>query len=245
MHIAVLATNTDDSAFAARHPRDVEKFRVLLQGVRPGWQVTAFDLPMGEFPEEVQGFDGFLIGGSPASVHDEDAWIERLFAVIRAAFAAGKPLAGACFGHQAIAKALGGVVGPNPGPFVLGTAETEVVSPAPWMEPVARFRLAAAHGEQVTELPRGAEVVGVTPGCPAAAYRIGDKVFATQYHPEMTPEFLAALVEEFAPHFPAEVGAAARRSLAMGTEGPRFAEWIARFFEMAQDKTPSSAASRP
>jgi GMP synthase-like glutamine amidotransferase len=143
------------------------------------------------------------------------------------------PLAGACFGHQAIAKALGGAVGPNPGPFVLGTAETEIVSPAPWMEPVARFRLAAAHGEQVTVLPKGAEVVGRTPGCPAACYRIGARVFATQYHPEMTPGFLAALVEEFAPHFPAEVGVAARASLSLGTEGPRFAEWIARFFEAA------------
>lgn len=234
MHIAVLATNTDDSAFAARHPRDVEKFRVLLQGVRPGWQVTAFDLPQGEFPEALQGFDGFLIGGSPSSVHDEDAWIGRLMTLIREGFAAGLPLAGACFGHQAIAKALGGVVGPNPGPFVLGTAETEVIAPAPWMEPVARFRLAAAHGEQVTVLPKGAEVVGRTEGCPAACYRIGERVFATQYHPEMTPEFLAALVEEFAPKFPAEVGKTARYSLPLATEGPRFAEWIARFFEAAR-----------
>ncbi len=233
MHIAVLATNTDDSEFAARHPRDVEKFRVLMQGVRPGWKIAAFDLPKGEFPDDVQGFDGFLIGGSPSSVHDEDAWIERLLSVIREAFAAGKPLAGACFGHQAIAKALGGTVGPNAGGFVLGTAETEVLAPAPWMEPVAAFRLAAAHGEQVTVLPPGAEVIGRTEGCPAACYRIGDRVFATQYHPEMVPEFLAALVEEFAPHFPPEVGEAARASLALGTEGPRFAEWVARFFERA------------
>lgn len=233
MHIAVLATNTDDSAFAARHPQDVEKFRVLLHGVRPGWRVSAFDLPKGEFPDTLQGFDGVLIGGSPSSVHDEDAWIGRLMALIREGFAAGVPLAGACFGHQAIAKALGGTVGPNPGAFVLGTAETEVISPAPWMEPVARFRLAAAHGEQVTQLPPGAQVVGVTPGCPAACYRIGGRVFATQYHPEMTPEFLTALVEEFAPKVPAEVGAAARDSLSHATEGPRFAEWIARFFDGA------------
>jgi GMP synthase-like glutamine amidotransferase len=234
MHIAVLATNTDESAFAARHPRDVEKFQVLLHGVRPEWKVSAFDLPKGQFPKDVEGFDGFLIGGSPSSVHDEDAWIERLLSVIRAAYAAGKPLAGACFGHQAIAKALGGTVGPNHGPFVLGTADTEIVSPAPWMEPVAHFRLAAAHGEQVTVLPPGAEVVGRTPGCPAACYRIETSVFATQYHPEMTPEFLAALVEEFAPQFPVEVGEAAKASLPLGTEGPRFAEWVARFFEQAK-----------
>jgi GMP synthase-like glutamine amidotransferase len=233
MHIAVLATNTDDSDFAARHPRDGVKFTALLHGARPGWQVTAFDLPKGDFPDTLQGFDGVLIGGSPSSVHDKDAWIARLMRLILQAYAAGMPLAGACFGHQAIAKALGGTVGPNPGPFVLGTAETEVIAPAPWMEPVARFRLAAAHGEQVTVLPPGAEVVGRTEGCPAACYRIGRRVFATQYHPEMTPAFLAALVGEFAPQFPAEVGEAARVSLELGAEGPRFAEWIARFFESA------------
>jgi GMP synthase-like glutamine amidotransferase len=230
VHIAVLATNTDDSDFAARHPRDVEKFTRMILGVRPTWRVTAFDLPKGEFPDELQEFDGVLIGGSPSSVHDEDPWIERLLGLIRKGFAAAVPLAGACFGHQAIAKALGGTVGPNASGFVLGTAVTEVVAPAPWMDPVAAFRLAAAHGEQVTVLPAGAEVVGRTKGCPAACYRIGRQVFATQYHPEMTPEFLAALVREFAPKFPVEVGAAARASLAARPEGPRFAEWIARFF---------------
>jgi GMP synthase-like glutamine amidotransferase len=99
---------------------------------------------------------------------------------------------------------------------------------------VTAYPLAAAHGEQVTRLPPGAEVVGRTKGCPAAAYRIGDRVFSTQYHPEMTPEFLAALVAEIAPQFPTAVGEAAAASLRLGTEGPRFAEWVARFFEQAR-----------
>lgn len=233
MHIAVLVTNTDESDFAARHPRDVEKFRRLIAGVRPGWRVSTFDLPKGDFPEGLQGFDGVLIGGSPASVLDDEPWVHRLMAVIRAAFAAGVPMVGACFGHQAIAQALGGRVGANPGPFVLGASETEIVAPAPWMEGAGRIRLAAAHGEQVLNLPEGAEVIGRSEGCAVAAYRIGARVFATQHHPEMTPEFAAALVEEFAPHFPPEVGEAGRLALQGGIEGPRFGEWIARFFEQA------------
>ena len=44
--------------------------------------------------------------------------------------------------------------------------------------------------------------------CPVAAYRVGTRVFATQHHPEMTPDFAAALVEELSPHFPPEVGEA-------------------------------------
>jgi GMP synthase-like glutamine amidotransferase len=233
MHIGLLVTNTDRSAFAARHPRDAEKFRTLIAAVRPDWQTTAFDLPAGEFPTEVKRFDGFLIGGSPASVHDDRPWIARLFVLIREAHAGSLPLVGVCFGHQAITMALGGRVGPNPGPFVLGAAETEVVAAPAWMTGSQVFRLAAAHGEQVIDLPAGAEVIGRSPGCPFAAYRIGKTVFSTQYHPEMTPEFATALVEEFAPDFPETVGTVARASLHGGIEGPRFAEWIARFLEQA------------
>lgn len=233
MHIALLVTNTDDSEFAARHPRDAEKFRRLIATARPDWQVTAYDLPKGEFPEGLQGFGGVLIGGSPASVLDAEPWIARLMTLIRTVNSAGMPMVGACFGHQAIAHALGGRVGANPGPFVLGAAETEITSPAPWMDGATRIRLAAAHGEQVLDLPPAAEVIGHSPGCPVAAYRVGTRVFATQHHPEMTPDFAAALVEELSPHFPPEVGEAAREALKPGIEGPRFAKWIARFFEQA------------
>lgn len=233
MHIGLLVTNTDDTAFAARHPRDAAKFTALIHAARPGWQVTPFDLPKGEFPVSPQEFDGLLIGGSPASVLDDAGWITRLMDLIRTAHAAGNPIVGACFGHQAVAQALGGRVGPNPGPFILGAAETRITAPAPWMADPAPIRLAAAHGEQVLELPPDAEIIGQSEGCPVAAYRIGTRVFATQYHPEMTPGFIAALIEEFAPKFPPAVGAAARQSLRAGIEGPRFAEWIARFFEQA------------
>lgn len=234
MHIAVLVTNTDQSAFAMRHPRDAEKFTQLLNGARPDWQVTSFEVTEGDFPAALAGFDGVLIGGSPASVNDETHWIERLAKMIREAFAEGMPMVGVCFGHQAIAQALGGAVGPNPGAFVLGTTGTRFTGHAPWLpEEAAEITLASAHGEQVTVLPPGAEVLGESLSCPIAAYRIGSSVFATQHHPEMTPDFLAALVEEFTPEFPPEVGARARASLVKTPEGPRFAEWIARFFEQA------------
>lgn len=234
MHIAVLVTNTDQSAFAARHPRDAEKFTALLKGARPDWQVTTFEVTENVFPASLKGLDGLLIGGSPASVNDDNHWIERLSGLIREAFAAEIPMMGVCFGHQAIAQALGGTVGPNPGNFILGTTETTFTAQAPWMPADAnKVTLASAHGEQVTALPQGAEVLGESSACPIAAYRIGSLVFATQHHPEMTPAFLAALVEEFAPKFPAEVGARARASLVQAPEGPRFAEWIARFFEQA------------
>ena len=41
-------------------------------------------------------------------------------------------------------------------------------------------------------------------------------------------------VEALESEFPAAVGESARASLKLGTEGPRFAEWIARFFEQSK-----------
>lgn len=233
MHIAVLVTNTDDSAFAARHPRDAEKFAAMVHAVRPAWRVSAFDLVRGDFPGDPAAFDGLLIGGSPASVNDGAPWIVRLTGLVRDA--AGRvPMAGACFGHQAIARALGGRVGPNPGGWVLGTVDLTLSGTAPWTDGPETLRIAAAHNEQVLAMPPGAAVLGHSAGCPVAAFRIGERVFCTQHHPEMTPGFIAALVEEIAPRLPPATAEAARASLAKPTEGPRFADLIARFFELAQ-----------
>jgi GMP synthase-like glutamine amidotransferase len=234
-----LVTNTDDSAFAARHADDAAKFRALIQGLRPDWRVSGFDLPAGAFPDDPAQFDGFVIGGSPSSVHDDAPWITRLMALIRDIVAKRQPLFGACFGHQAIAKALGGKVGANPGGWVFGVTETDVVAPASWMQ-AGNIRVNAAHSEQVLQLPLGAEVMARNPACAVGAYRIGDRVFATQYHPEMTAAFMAALVEEYAGEMPVTVADEARRSLAVPADMARMAGWIIGFFEQAQD----SAASK-
>jgi GMP synthase-like glutamine amidotransferase len=232
MHIAVLVTNTDDSAFAARHPRDAEKFRDMLRAVRPGWKVTAFDLVRGDFPADPGAYDGLLIGGSPASVHDAAPWIARLSGLIRQV-AGQVPMAGVCFGHQAIAQALGGRVGANPCGWVLGCVDLELTDPAAWTDGPATLRIAAAHNEQVLSLPRGAVAMGRSTGCPVAAFRMGDRIFCTQHHPEMTAGFIAALVEEVAPGLPESQAVAARNSLQTPPQGPVFARWMAAFLEAA------------
>lgn len=70
MHLALLMTNTDESAFAQRHPKDGEKFAQLIQSVRPTWQVTSYSAKDGAFPADITAYDGVMISGSPASVHD-------------------------------------------------------------------------------------------------------------------------------------------------------------------------------
>ena len=232
MHIAILVTNTDESDFSQRYPKDGAKFIALLAPLRPAWRFSVHVVKDSDFPESLAGIDGLIVTGSPASVHDDAPWIARLLHLLRQAVAAGVPVFGACFGHQAIAVALGGTVERNPDGWVLGLVETR-------MEGLGAIRLYAAHLEQVVKLPPGARVIGATPGCAVAAMRIGAGVLTTQYHPEMTPGFIAALVEELDGKLPAEVIAQARASLVQDAETGRIAVHIAAFFE-GQD----SAAKR-
>lgn len=235
MHLAVLMTNTDESDFAQAHPKDGDKFAQMVAAVRPSWKVTSFSVKDGVFPSDISIFDGVMISGSPASVHDADVWVADLLDLIRATYAKHIPMFGACFGHQAIALALGGQVGPNPDGWVFGVTTVDVVSKADWMRGLPdTLNQYGAHIEQVTALPAGAEVLTANTSCPVAGFQIGDLVYTTQNHPEMTPDFIAALVTEYAPKLPAGVGDMAKASLGQNVDGQVYAESIALFFEAAR-----------
>jgi GMP synthase-like glutamine amidotransferase len=223
MHIALLMTNTDESEFAQAHPKDGEKFTTMIHSVRPDWRVTVFPVKDGVFPPEGTRLDGWLIGGSPASVHDSDAWVAELFTLIRRLVAEGQPLFGACFGHQAIAMALGGHVAKNPGGWVFGLVDTEIEG--------VPMKLYGSHVEQVVDLPPGAVVLGGTAECPVGSFAIPGRVMTTQYHPEMSHSFISDLVEEYASELPGDVVARARDSLTVRADSDAIAERIARFFE--------------
>ena len=63
MKIAILMTNTDESDFAQRHPKDGEKFADFIQLVRPEWETVVFSVKDGNFPSDITEFDGFMITG--------------------------------------------------------------------------------------------------------------------------------------------------------------------------------------
>jgi GMP synthase-like glutamine amidotransferase len=231
--IGILMTNTDVSPFAQKHPKDGEKFTTLMKSVRPEWMLTVYDVTQAEFPSSPAECDGYVITGSPASVNDTAAWVDKLLDFIPALAAAGVPAVGCCFGHQAIAKAMGGHVANNSGGWAFGTAETQFATLESWMQPPTRqLTLFAAHNEQVTQLPAGANALGGSAFCPFASFKMGTQFFTTQYHPEMTPEFITALSHEIAKYVGEPIAVEARRQATQPTHGPHFAEWMARFLEL-------------
>lgn len=234
MHIGILVANTDKSDFAQRWPKDGEKFRALLQPLRPQWTFTAISVKDGVFPDHLDQFDGFVITGSPASAAGNDPWILKLMGLIREIDRKKMPTVGVCFGHQLIGRALGGEVGKNPGGWGFGVAPTHFEETEKWMEPKrGTLKLYSAHSEQLLRPPVGAVVLGGDEHCAVGSYRIGDHIFTTEYHPEMSPDFISALADEIAPDVGADIAAIAKQQVVTEqADGKVFAQWMVNFFEM-------------
>lgn len=187
--IAILKTGAPPPALAARHGDYPAMFRDLLGD---GFVLETFDVQAGEWPD-AGAFDAAIITGSAAGVYEGDGWIGELLDWIRAAKGQTK-LVGVCFGHQAMAQALGGRVEKSDRGWGVGLHRYEVLSPEPWMTPgAATVAIPASHQDQVVEAPSDARVLLRSDFTPFAGLAWGEDAISFQPHPEFTPAFAIEL----------------------------------------------------
>lgn len=138
--------------------------------------------PFDKIPAVDADLRGVILSGSPYSVRDEDAPRPEL-----AAFRGKYPLLGICYGAQWLAYNGGGSVEPatkreygragfsvkdSADALLSGLPETSTV----WM----------SHGDTITSLPAGVEVIGSTASVENAAFRFSsEKTWGIQFHPEV------------------------------------------------------------
>ncbi len=147
--------------------------------------------PFNQAPEErLRAFNprGIILSGGPCSVTDKNSPFPPEYI-----YQLGLPIFGICYGQQAMVEQLGGKVEPGD-TREFGRAYVDVTGHNALLDGVwdprkpggAHEQVWMSHGDRVTKLPPGFEVVGTSEGAPYAM--IADenrKFYAVQFHPEV------------------------------------------------------------
>jgi GMP synthase-like glutamine amidotransferase len=208
----------------------VDMFRSLLDAHEPGLELVPYDVIGGELPPEPTACDGWLCTGSRHAVDDDHGWIAELSGFVRDVRDAGVPFVGVCFGHQVLARALGGRVERARSGWGAGIRAVSVEgggSAGGTSPPQGTLALHFMHRDQVTVLPPQGEVLGRAEHCPVALLRVGERMVGIQAHPEFTTAYAEALLADRVPLIGEEAVAAARAGLAQPTDEGRVARWMA------------------
>ena len=144
-------------------------------------------------PETMDEHEGAVVFGGPQSVHDhavlpairaEIDWVPR-------ACESGKPFLGICLGAQMLAFALGAKVAFHPAE--LHEIGYTTIRPLPsWRGMLDTPRAFYQWHKEGFDLPRGAEALATGDMFPNQAYRLDEKIYGLQFHPEVTRPIIEA-----------------------------------------------------
>lgn len=175
---------------------EYESFRTAMR--LDGTQLAQLDLVREALPPDVfDRYSGFLIGGSPFNTTDPESAktdvqrrLEAQLETLAAHAAEGTtPAMFTCYGIGVVTRLLGGEVSraypEDTGPTVVEVT-TEGASDPLFGSLAGRFTALTAHKEGSAAPPPGGVLLATNDGCPVQAYRVGDSLYATQFHPEPT-----------------------------------------------------------
>lgn len=190
--LVYLCARPQQGAAAAEY----ESFRTAMRAEESElerWDLVAAPLPA----DALDRWRGFVVGGSPFNVTDPESTktdiqrrVEADLARLAHEAADGR-VAGlfTCYGIGVATRALGGEVTrahpEDTGPTVVSLRPEAATDPL-FGGLADRFEALTAHKEGVDTLPPGAVLLATGDACPVQAYRVGERLYATQFHPEPT-----------------------------------------------------------
>lgn len=156
-------------------------------------QVEVHSLLLEDYHPTLSDWDAFLVGGSGnyGVVNNTSEWYLRAQELLRDIVQARLPLFCSCFGHQALAAALGGEVVTDRSRSELGTFPISLTA-AGRQDPLFSelpdpFTAQLGHNDHVVTLPQGGVHLARSQNSDIQAYRLeGFPVYATQFHPELS-----------------------------------------------------------
>jgi GMP synthase (glutamine-hydrolysing) len=151
-------------------------------------EIRAFDMT----EEEIRDFDprGIILAGGPESVHAGESPRAP-----QCVFELSIPVLGICYGMQTMAEQLGGKVEPS-NVREFGYAQIKAHGKSALLHDIrdhvshdgdSLLDVWMSHGDKVTEMPAGFELMASTESCPIAGMYCEEKDFyGVQFHPEVT-----------------------------------------------------------
>ncbi len=175
---------------------EYESFRAAMR--LDAAQLGRHDLVRTPFtPAVFDDWSGFVIGGSPFNVTDPEsaktaaqraveAGLERIAAH---AVGGGAGALFTCYGIGVVTRMLGGQVSrahPEDAGAVGVELSAEGARDRLFGTLATRFTALTAHKEGSADVPPTATLLATGDRCAVQAYRVGDRLYATQFHPEPT-----------------------------------------------------------
>ncbi len=200
----------------------------------PEVEIVTYDAIDGEIPADPAECDAWITTGSRHSVNDAEPWIRDLEEFVREVAKQEIPFVGVCFGHQLIAKALGGTVVQSDRGWGVGAKEVNV------REDVGlgkSYTVLTSYQDQIEELPPGAEILGWNEHCPVSMIGVGANMIGIQGHPEFDPEYSRALMAARRGRvIPEPTVDAGMQTLAEPMDSKLLAGWILDFVRRSSDR---------
>ena len=172
---------------ASEHPGS---FRNYLQ--EDGIEWCPVVLNEGALIPDLEGFDALWVMGGPMDVWEEEKypWLRREKAVIQeAVLDRNMPYLGICLGHQLLADALGGEVGPAK-QSEIGVFDIDKTSAGlqnSFLNDLPNtFKCLQWHSAEVKRVPNSANVLASSSACEIQAMAINNNAYGIQFHIEAT-----------------------------------------------------------
>ena len=192
-NLCILQAGPINKNLVQDYPSNDKMFSSLLNEKIQFWNVDVYNIYDNIFPEKLTSYNAFIITGSAYGVYENHSWIRELFKVIKKIVKLKIPLLGICFGHQAIAQALGGQVIKSSKGWGIGIKEITIKKRS-ILGNFKKLNLIFFHQDQVIKLPQNAELIAGNSFCNISSFSIGDSVLTLQAHPEFNKDFSLKLL---------------------------------------------------
>ena len=232
MKIALLQCDHVVKELQPVHGDIPDLFKNLFDRVAPEVSLDVFNVTIGEYPDSVNDYDGFISSGARYSVYDNDSWILRFKEFVRELYDHNRKFVGICFGHQMMAEALGGKCEKSDRGWGVGIKEVQIHKKRPWMQPeLDSYRMIVSHADQVMKIPENSEVLGGNSHCPCSIYTVGKNFLGIQAHPEFTRSFEKDIMRVRADRIGKKIIDEAMPTLNESTDEAVVTRWIVQFIE--------------